>query len=110
MQRGPRAWGCSSPWCQALGLTLEHPAQREGALSVQMGLAAEPVCSHTFLFPPPKHLQRGLISMSTLNRKATPMFESPGWEATGALGFLWRSMQLWQRSALLLSANASLAA
>lgn len=91
-------------------MTPEHPTRWEGALSVQMGLAAEPICLQVFLFPPPKHFQRGLISMSALIRKAIPVFESPIWEATGALDLLQRSEWPWHRSALLLSANASLAA
>lgn len=86
MQCGPRDWGFSSPRSQELRVTLDHPTWQEGALSVQISLAAKHVCSQTFLFTPPKHLRHGLISMSALSRKAVLVFESPSWEPAGVWG------------------------
>lgn len=88
VQRVPGAYGCAFPRSRGLGATLEHLTWWEGALSAQTGPSVESICSHTFLFSPPKPLRCGLIPMSVLLREAVPVLGSPGWEATGAPGFL----------------------
>lgn len=65
------SWGVPAAWAAFPLLPPLLPVNwQQGGV-----VAAEPICLPVFLFPLPKHLQRGLMSTSPPIRKAVPVFE-----------------------------------